>query len=132
MPEAEKRSELMRIAVPVDETSWDTTVCQSFGRAPYYLIYETETHEHQFKVNEAANSSGGAGVKAAQFVLDEEIETVLTPRCGENSAEVLRGAGVNILRTTDASAKSNIEAFLAGKLAKLEEIHGGYHRHGRA
>ncbi|HSL93031.1 MAG TPA: NifB/NifX family molybdenum-iron cluster-binding protein [Bacillota bacterium] len=121
----------MKIAIPVDEKSWETTVCQSFGRAPYYLIYETETRHHEFKVNEAASSSGGAGVKAAQLIVDEKIDTVLTPRCGENSAEVLIGAGIQILRTAHALAKDNIRAFLEGKLLKLEEIHGGYHRHGR-
>ena len=31
----------MRIAIPVNEKDLKSGVCPSFGRAPYYLIYET-------------------------------------------------------------------------------------------
>ena len=32
----------MRIAIPVDEKNIDSEVCISFGRTPYFLIYDTE------------------------------------------------------------------------------------------
>ena len=56
----------MKIAIPVDEKSLESNVCVSFGRAPYYLIYDTETKESVFLDNSAAASTGGAGIKAAQ------------------------------------------------------------------
>jgi predicted Fe-Mo cluster-binding NifX family protein len=58
----------MRIAIPVDEKSIKTSVCQSFGRAPYFLIYDTDSKESKFIDNSAAASQGGAGIKAAQNV----------------------------------------------------------------
>ncbi|NLM58994.1 MAG: dinitrogenase iron-molybdenum cofactor biosynthesis protein, partial [Clostridium sp.] len=51
----------MKIAIPVDEKSLESNVCVSFGRAPYYLIYDTETKESVFLDNSAAASTGGAG-----------------------------------------------------------------------
>ena len=36
----------MKIAIPVDEKSLESNVCVSFGRAPYFLIYDTESKVH--------------------------------------------------------------------------------------
>ena len=38
----------MKIAIPVDEKSMGTNVCVSFGRTPYFLIYDTESKESSF------------------------------------------------------------------------------------
>ena len=40
----------MKIAIPVDEKSLESNVCVSFGRAPYYLIYDTETKKVHFMI----------------------------------------------------------------------------------
>ncbi len=55
---------------------------------------------------------------------------LLTPRCGENAAEVLKSADIEIFKTTSASVKDNIDAFIDGKLPLLDEIHAGFHGHG--
>lgn len=121
----------MKIVIPVDEKNIETNVCESFGRTPYYLIYDTEAGESEFIDNSAATSAGGAGIKAAQTIVDTEAEVLLTPRCGENAADVLKTAGVKIYQTVSGSAKENIDAFIAGELSLLDEIHAGFHGHGR-
>ncbi|PHJ36907.1 dinitrogenase iron-molybdenum cofactor biosynthesis protein [Desulforamulus profundi] len=120
----------MKIAIPVDDNSMDTCVCQSFGRTTYFLIYDTETKESVFIDNSAAASQGGAGIKAAQTIVDNKVSALLTPRCGENAAEVIKAADIKIYKTMDASVKDNINAFIDGKLSLLEEIHAGFHNHG--
>lgn len=120
----------MKIAVPVDEKNLNSPVCVSFGRAPYFLIYDTDNKEGLFLDNSAVASTGGAGIKAAQTVVDSKVGALLTPRCGENAAEVLNAAGIKLYKTIDAPAQENIEAFTAGKLSLLEEIHAGFHGRG--
>ncbi len=120
----------MKIVIPVDEKDMATNVCVSFGRAPYFLVYDTETQESLFLDNSAAASTGGAGIKAAQTIVDNKADALLTPRCGENAADVLKAADIKIFKTTDAPVKGNIKAFIAGKLPLLDEIHAGFHRHG--
>lgn len=120
----------MKIVIPVDEKDIKTNVCPSFGRAPYYLVYDTESKAEKFIRNSAADSSGGAGIKAAQIIADSKAEVLLTPRCGENAADVLRAADIKLYKTKGITAMENIEAFIAGKLAVLSEIHPGYHGHG--
>ena len=120
----------MKIAMPVDEKTMESSVCISFGRTPYFLIYDTETNKSIFLDNSAATSQGGAGIKAAQTVVDSEAGALLTPRCGENAAEVINAANIKIYKTINASIKDNIAAFEEGKLSLLDEIHPGFHGHG--
>ena len=75
----------MKIAVPVDENNIETGVCISFGRAPYFLVYDTETKGAELIENTAAQSPGGAGIKAAQMIVNSKAEVLLTPRCGQNA-----------------------------------------------
>ncbi len=117
----------MKIAIPVDEKRMDSNICLSFGRTPYFLIYDTETKESVFMDNKAAASTGGAGIKAAQTIVDKEVDVLLTLRCGENAAGVLKTADIEIYKTTDGPAKDNIDSFLAGKLCLLDKAHVGFH-----
>ena len=120
----------MKVAIPADDKSMNKGICKSFGRAPYFLVYDTETDESAFFENQAATSRGGAGIKAGQAVVDTGVQALLTPRCGENAANVLQTANVKIYKTINDSLKDNIEAFKAGKLELLNEIHAGFHNKG--
>lgn len=120
----------MKIAIPADDNNMKTGVCISFGRAPYFLLYDIETEEGSFIDNSAAASSGGAGIKAAQTIVDNDAGALLTPRCGENAAQVLKAADIKIYKTAEGTAVDNINAFIDGKLSPLNEIHEGFHHHG--
>ena len=122
----------MKIAVPVDDKIVETNVCSSFGRTPYFLIYDTEIKDGRFIDNSAAASQGGSGIKAAQIVVDNNANVLLTPRCGENAAEVIKAANIEIYKTINASAMDNINAFITGKLDILTDIHAGFHNHGES
>ena len=124
----EKGDKIMKIAIPVNEDK--ETVCISFGRTPLFLLVNTETGVKEYIDNSAAASQGGAGIKAAQILVDHEIEALLTPRCGENAAAVFQAADVSLYKTVGDSVEENLAAFKAGKLAELSEIHSGFHNHG--
>ncbi|NLO48629.1 MAG: dinitrogenase iron-molybdenum cofactor biosynthesis protein [Clostridiales bacterium] len=117
----------MKIAIPADEKSLASNVCVSFGRTPYFLIYDTETKESTFIDNSAAASTGGAGIKAAQAIVDNNVNALLTPRCGQNAADVINAADIKIYKTSSASIKDTIAAFVDGKLPLLDDIHAGFH-----
>ncbi len=121
----------MKIAIPTDENNIQTNVCVSFGRAPYYMFYDSDTKNTSFMDNAAASSQGGAGIKAAQSIIDSKAEVVLTPRCGNNAAEVLVAGGIKMYKSIEGSAMDNVNAFIEGKLPSLTESHPGFHNHGR-
>ncbi|MCI1208207.1 MAG: NifB/NifX family molybdenum-iron cluster-binding protein [Treponema sp.] len=117
----------MIIAIPADERNENTTVCMSYGRCPFYMLYDTDKKNSIFLENSAAQDPGGAGIKASQLLVDKNVAVVLTPRCGENAAKVLNQAAVKIYKTVQNSAKDCIKAFEAGKLSLLTTIHPGFH-----
>ena len=45
-------------------------------------------------------------------------------------AKSIKSADIEIFKTTSASVKDNIDAFIDGKLPLLDEIHAGFHGHG--
>ena len=120
----------MKIAIPVDEKSIKSSLCLSFGRAPYFLVFDMDTKESIFLDNSAATSQGGAGIKAAQTIVDNDVKALFTHRCGENAAEVIKAANIKIFKIAFDSIQANIDAFVEGKLPLLEEIHAGFHGHG--
>ena len=116
----------MKIAIPVD----DGNVCVSFGRAPDFMFYDTENNESRFINNSAANSQGGAGIKAAQIIVDNNADVLITPRCGQNAAEVLIAANIKIYKSSNNSIEENVKDFMEDKLKSLVEIHPGFHGRG--
>lgn len=122
----------MKIALPVLDSDFENTkISPSFGRAPFFLLYDTETEEKKFIENSTATASqGGAGIIAAQLIVDQGAEALLTPQCGKNAAEVVTAAGIGIYKTISDDVQGSIAAFNARELKELENIHPGFHRHG--
>jgi predicted Fe-Mo cluster-binding NifX family protein len=57
------------------------------------------------------------------------IPAILTPRCGEKAADVLKSADIKLYKTIPTSIKDNINDYVDGKLSLLGEIHAGFHGH---
>lgn len=120
----------MKILLPVEKNETKSMVCPSFGRAPIFLVYNTETKEETYIDNEAANSAGGAGIKAAQNVVDLKVDVLITPRIGKNAADVIEAANINMVQSLPMSIEENLLRYDKGELHSLTEIHPGFHNHG--
>ena len=120
----------MKVILPVESKSLDAPVCPSFGRTPLFVLFDTESGNHEFLDNGAAASQGGAGIKAAQILVDSGAAALITYRCGENAAEVLNAANIKMYKAQDGSVAENLAKLKDGKLSLLTEIHPGFHNHG--
>ncbi|MFA5449771.1 MAG: NifB/NifX family molybdenum-iron cluster-binding protein [Clostridia bacterium] len=121
----------MRVAIPINQRDIKSEVYPSFGRAPYYLMYETNDRTSIFLDNTAALSAGGAGIKAAQLLLDNDVKVIIAPRYGENAAKVLADANVVVYKNIVGSAEDNIKAYENKELNVLADIHSGHHSNGK-
>ena len=115
----------MILAMPLEEAQ--KNVCVSFGRAPFFLFYNTDSLKKEILENPAAEAEGGAGVTAAQFLVDHQADVLLTVRCGENAKKVFDAANVKICKTKVDSAEENMQLFLKNELAPLSKFHAGFH-----
>mgnify|MGYP001034013935 FL=1 len=113
----------MRIAIPLDENRQD--ICIVLSRAPYFLFQDEDSQT--IVENPAAKAQGGAGVQAAQFLVDNGVNVLITVRCGQNAADVFTAAGMKIYKSAGKTAAEDLEAFAEGSLEELTHFHDGYH-----
>ena len=113
----------MRVAIPLDENKQD--VCIVLARAPYFLF--REMGKDTIVENPAANAQGGAGIQAAQFLVDQGVNVLITVRCGQNAAEVFKAADMKIYKSVNKAAADDLAAWEDGSLSELTEFHGGFH-----
>ncbi len=113
----------MKVAIPLDENKID--VCAVLARAPFFLFWEDG--EETVVPNPATDAQSGAGIQAAQFLVDNSVTDLITPRCGQNSADVFSEAEIRIYKSVDKPAVDNIGLWREKKLEILTHFHGGFH-----
>ena len=118
-----KEDGAMRIAIPLDENQQD--VCIVLAQAPYFLFREDGVDT--IVENPAAQAQGGAGLQAAQFLVDHEVDALITVRCGQNAAEVFQAAGMKIYQSVNKAAADDLKAMEEGQLEELTKFHARYH-----
>jgi predicted outer membrane repeat protein len=120
----------MKIGIPVDGASMNAKVSASFGRTAYFLVIDLKDDTTLFIQNSASDSQGGAGIKAAQILTDQNVDAVCAPQMGENAANVFSEAKIRLFKTNSGSVSETIESFKTGSLISLDQIHSGNHSHG--
>jgi len=119
----------MKVLVSATGKSVDSPVSPVFGRAEYYSLVDTDDLTLESFENPARNQSGGAGIQAAQFVLEKNPESVISSNIGPNAFEVLSAGSVPCYSASGGTVRENIEAFNSGKLtligAATAESHSG-------
>ncbi|MEN8150614.1 MAG: NifB/NifX family molybdenum-iron cluster-binding protein [Planctomycetota bacterium] len=119
----------MRIALCSKGTDLDAEPSPVFGRCPYFLFVDDETEEVTAVANAAQNAGGGAGVQAAQTVVDNGAEVVLSGRVGPRAYEVLVQAGVRTYDAGTADAREAISKFRVGALSEVTSPASSRHDH---
>lgn len=109
----------MKIAVTSTGERLDSHVDPRFGRAPFFLIGDTETME--FVAIENQNTVGAAGIGAAKLVVDNDVEAVLTGNCGPNAQRTLSAASVKLYTGVTGTVTQVVELLKSGKLTAAEE-----------
>ena len=85
----------MKIAVTVKKASLDTPLESRFGRTPHFAICDSDTPENiQFIENQAVQEGHGAGVMAAQTLIDLNVAAVVSGKFGPNGEKALQSAGI--------------------------------------
>jgi len=111
----------MKIAVSTSKGGLKDDVCPLFGRCPTFTIVTIEgksIKKTEIMPNPGDRAGGGAGVVAAQAVIDAGVESVITGNCGPNALAVLLQAIVKVYAST-GTVEDSVKDMLAGKLSAL-------------
>ena len=110
----------MKIVVTSKGENLSSEMDQRFGRAPYFIIVDTDTSETKAIDNKAVSASGGAGITAGQTMIDNSIEAIITGNVGPNAMNVLTTGKIAIYKGLKDTVEKNVEAFKEGKLDKID------------
>ena len=110
----------MKIGLPSTGNELSSQFANIFGRCSHFVIIDLETEELvDVYTNSAQNAAGGAGIQAAQSLVNHQVEAVIAPQMGPNAFRVLQNGGVRIYSGKMGTIKQNIEEFKNGNLQEL-------------
>ncbi len=107
----------MKICVTAQGPTLEAPVDTRFSRCANFTIRDPDTLEYESLPNPGAMPSGGAGAQAAQFVIDHEVEAVLTGHVGPGAYHTLNASGLKIYIGISGTVRDAISQFQAGKLS---------------
>jgi predicted Fe-Mo cluster-binding NifX family protein len=112
----------MRIAVTTQGTGLSAEVDSRFGRAPRFLIVDTETMTSQVvQNNQSLDLLQGAGIQSAQNVLPHKPDVVLTGNCGPKAFRVLQAAGIKVVVGVTGKIVDAVKDYMDGKYLAATE-----------
>lgn len=119
----------MKIAVTSLGESPESPVDQRFGRARFFMLHDLETGKwsaHDNKQN--LQAAQGAGIQAAQQVVELGAEAVVTGHCGPKAFTTLSAADIDVYQEASGSVQDALDAYRAGSLknASQADVDGGY------
>jgi len=117
----------MKIAFPIEMIDQVEVIGSSFGRTPSFLIHDTDKHLSTIVHNLAASLPGGAGIRAAQQIIDLKVEALITPQCGQNAMDLFVAAKVAVYQSVGTDLSQNIALFVEKNLTLLNDAHPGFH-----
>lgn len=117
----------MKICVSASSNSLDANVDSRFGRCPYFLIVDSETMEFEVISNDSTNAAHGAGIQAAQTVVNNGVEVAITGNVGPNAFKVLSTTGIKVITGVSGSVKEAVEKYKKGELQETTNPTVGEH-----
>ena len=111
----------MKIAISATGPTLDAEVDPRFGRCQHFIIADTETDEFEAVENSSAMAAGGAGISAAQMIVEKGVEAILTGNCGPNAHQVLSPAGVKVITGVSGKIKDAIAEYKLGTYSPSQQ-----------
>ena len=109
----------MKVVVSATDKSIDAPMDQRFGRAPWFVLVDSETGEWSAHANAAVESGHGAGIEASRAVAGLGAEAIITGDVGPNAHRTLDAAGIPVYSARGATVRAAVTALGEGSLPQL-------------
>lgn len=122
----------MKIAIATSGRTLESLVDARFGRCLNFLIVDSQTNEFEVMENTAQQAFRGAGISAAQMVVNQGVKAVIAGNFGPNAVNVLNRSGIKIFKTAlGIKAKQALEEYKSGKLEAITATTNSFSMTGR-
>jgi len=110
----------MKICVSATSNSLEASVDPRLGRCPYLIIVDTETMQFEAVPNITSGSmGGGAGIQAAQIIINKGAKVVITGNVGPSALQALSAAGISVITGAYGSVREVVEKYKRGELKEV-------------
>ncbi|NFH80152.1 diguanylate cyclase [Clostridium botulinum] len=120
----------MKIAISSKGKTSSDLLDSRFGRCEYFQILDTEDKSFKILENIGQSSSGGAGIAAANQVIDENVEVIITGNLGPNAFELIDKAEIKAYKCESISIESALNKYNNNELEEIKlagMAHHGMH-----
>lgn len=109
----------MKVAVSAASPSLESSIDPRFGRCQYFLVVDPDTLVIDAFPNTSKAAASGAGISAAQTIVNKDVNVVITGRVGPNALDVLSVAGIEIVTGASGTVRETLEQFTSGQLQPM-------------
>ena len=117
----------MKIAISATGKTTDDLLDMRFGRCEYFQIHDTENEEIKILENKGKTASGGAGIAAANQLIDENVDVIITGNLGPNAFEIIEKAEIKAYKCDTISIKSALEKYNNNELEEIKIAGAAHH-----
>lgn len=111
----------MKLAIALKENDYNSSVDERFGRAPFFIIIDSDTKEFEIIENEAKDEATGTGLKAVKNLLKYEIDTIIAGEIGPKAGELIYDLEIPTFKFKDLEKVDEIvNAFNENTLEKYD------------
>ncbi|MFP4588664.1 MAG: NifB/NifX family molybdenum-iron cluster-binding protein [Candidatus Bipolaricaulota bacterium] len=110
----------MKVIVTAAGTDKVSNVDPRFGRCPYFVIWKSDSDQLQVIDNSSSNAASGAGVQAAQTVIERGADAVITGNVGPNAFRALDSASIPVYTGAEGTVEQALSDWQEEKLQKAE------------
>ncbi len=107
----------MKIALTTQGENLDSSLDPRFGRAASFIIYDNADRSWcVIENNRSLNLTQGAGIQAAQTIVGEGVEALITGHCGPKAFRALQAAGIDVWVGAKGTVAQALADFAEGRL----------------
>ncbi|MDZ7623711.1 MAG: NifB/NifX family molybdenum-iron cluster-binding protein [Ignavibacteriaceae bacterium] len=103
----------MKIAVPSTGNTLGSVISSNLGHSPFILIYDDTSKKYYFLANSGFQIQDGSGLKAAEIIIQNNTDVLLTREIGRKAYSLLMKEHVDIhLVKSTGAVKSILNKYL--------------------
>ena len=109
----------MKIAISANGETNESILDARFGRCEYFQIHDTEKEKVEILENLGKCANGGAGIVAANQLIDEDVDVIITGNLGPNAFELMEKAEIKAYKCENISITSVLEKYNNNELEEI-------------
>ncbi|MCX5857801.1 MAG: dinitrogenase iron-molybdenum cofactor biosynthesis protein [Deltaproteobacteria bacterium] len=112
----------MKIAVTSTGNQSASAMDTRFGRTRWFMVTDPEAEAWEAHANEQnMNAAQGAGIQAAQRLVNLGVEAVITGHVGPKAFRILKAAGIGIFFCEGGTVEESLRLYKEDRLSQADQ-----------